>query len=82
MKEPIAVEARFEVDGSLRPTAFEWNGERYIIENQGRHWDEDGVQHFLVMTTGDRVFELVHLQGENQWRLSRIPQDFKPPTTV
>jgi hypothetical protein len=82
MKEPIAVEARFEAEGILRPLAFEWQGKRFIITNLGRQWEKEGMLHFLVMTTGDHVFELVHLQGENRWLLSRIPQDFKPHTPV
>jgi hypothetical protein len=75
MSESIAVEARFDPDGTLRPTGFEWKGQRYKIESHGRQWNENGVTHFLVMVTGDRVFELVYLQEENQWQLRRSPQD-------
>ena len=77
MSEPIAVEARFEANGTLRPIAFEWKGQRFIIENHGRRWEENGTQHFLVMVQGEQVFEIAFLQGENQWQLLRSPQDFK-----
>ncbi len=76
MKEAIAVEARFEPDGTLRPIAFEWDQRRYIIEDYGRQWEENGRRHFLVMVSSDQVFELVYLTGENQWQLWRSPHDF------
>jgi hypothetical protein len=74
---PIAVEARFEPDGTLRPIAFKWEERRYTIENYGRQWEENGKHYFLVMVSGDRVFELVYLPGEGQWQLVRSPNDFK-----
>jgi hypothetical protein len=82
MSEPIAVEARFEVDGNLKPIAFEWNEQRFIIDSLGRHWEENGNQHFLVMVTGDQIFELAYLSSKNQWQLIRKPQDFKRPQIV
>lgn len=78
MKEPIAVEVRFEADGTLRPLTFEWKDNRYIVASQGRQWEVDGIQYFLVMTTGEQVYELAYLLNENLWRLSRTPLDFKP----
>jgi hypothetical protein len=77
MSKSIPVEARFEPDGTLRPTAFEWKGKRYNIESLGRQWEEHGTQHFLVMVSSHQVFELVYLQGENHWQLKRSPKDFK-----
>jgi hypothetical protein len=82
MTESIPVEARFEPDGSLRPIAFEWQGRRFEIESHGRQWEEHGVYHFLVMVSGDQVFELVYLQEENQWQLERSPKDFNPHPSV
>jgi len=82
MSEPIAVEARFEVDGNLRPIAFEWNEKRFVIDSHGRRWEENGNQHFLVLVTGDQVFELAFLPSKNQWQLIRKPQDFNRPQIV
>jgi hypothetical protein len=76
MTESIPVEARFKTDGSLRPIAFEWQDRRFEIESHGRQWEENGEHHFLVMVSGDQVFELVYLQEDNQWRLKRSPKDF------
>jgi hypothetical protein len=82
VNDPIVVEARFEAEGTLRPVAFEWKGKRFIIVNQGRQWEKNGIQHFLVMTTDDHVFELAYLQGENQWKLLRCPEDFNRHSIV
>jgi hypothetical protein len=82
MSEPIAVEAWFDVDGNLKPMAFEWNEQHFIIDSHGRHWKEDGNQHFLVMVAGDQVFELAYLRSKNQWQLIRTPQDFNRPQIV
>lgn len=79
MSEAIAVEARFEAEGTLRPIAFEWKGQRFIIESYGRRWEENGTQHFLVMVHGEQVYEITFLHGENQWKLKRTPQDFRKP---
>lgn len=76
MKEPIAVEARFEADGTIRPKAFLWQGQRYRIASLGRQWEEGDEHHFLVMTADSRVYELAFLQREAAWRLVRRPQDF------
>jgi hypothetical protein len=77
MKEPIAVEARFERDGTLRPLSFDWKGRRYLVESQGRQWEEKDVQHFLVMVGEDQVFELAYFPSENQWKLIRSPHDLR-----
>jgi nicotinamide-nucleotide amidase len=82
MIESIPVEARLDPDGSLRPIAFEWRGQRYQIESLGRQWQEVDSHHFLVMTAGDRVFELAYLSGENQWQLRRSPEDFNRKKSV
>ena len=82
MTESIPVEARFEQDGSLRPIAFEWQGRRFEIESHGRQWEESGKHHFLVMVSGDQVFELVYLRQGNQWRLKRSPKDFNRHSSI
>ena len=82
MSESIAVEARFEANGTLRPIAFEWKGQRFFIESHGRRWEENGSQHFLVMVQGKQVFEIAFLQGEDQWQLLRSPQDFNRHSVV
>jgi hypothetical protein len=76
LTQSIPVEARFESDGTFRPIAFEWQGQRFEIESHGRQWKEQNTHHFLVIVSGDQVFELVYLHDENQWRLRRTPHDF------
>jgi hypothetical protein len=76
MKQAIAVEVRFEPDGSIRPLNFIWRGQRYRISSIGRQWEEDGTRHFLVMCLDERVYELVHLPDQSTWHLGRRPEDF------
>ncbi|NIS79931.1 MAG: hypothetical protein GTO14_06940 [Anaerolineales bacterium] len=76
MNEPIAVEARFEVDGTIRPMAFIWQGRRYRITSLGRQWEQDSERRFLVMTSSYRVYEVAYLRQESAWRLRRSPEDF------
>ena len=75
MRLPIAVEARFETDGSLRPLAFMWEDEFIRVASCGRQWEQDGEDHFLVMSVNEKVYELVYLQSEGLWQLHRRPQD-------
>ncbi len=83
MNEPIEVEARFDRDGTPRPTAFSWRGRRYVITSFGRRWEHKGAQHMLVMAPEGEVYELAYLWGESPWRLLRAPGDFgyKPEPT-
>jgi hypothetical protein len=76
MNEPIAVEARFEVDGSIHPQTFIWQERRYPIASLGRQWEQDGERRFLVMTADSRVYEVAFLRQEGAWRLRRRPEDF------
>jgi hypothetical protein len=75
MNDPISVEARFNLDGTLRPIAFEWRGQRFVIASHGRQWEQAGEYHFLVMTQAEQVFELVYLKEEMRWQLKRSPNE-------
>ena len=75
MSDPIAVEARFERDGSIRPLAFVWEDEIRRVVSHGRQWEENGERHFLVMTADEGVYELAYQQQDGIWRLLRRPQD-------
>jgi hypothetical protein len=77
VNEAIAVEARFEEDGAIRPLAFMWQGKRYQVASLGRHWKQDGEHRFLVMTHGEQIYELAYLIAEAAWRLRRCPKDFR-----
>jgi hypothetical protein len=71
VNEPIAVEARFKLDGTVQPLAFLWQERRYSIAALGRRWEEDQEQHFLVMTPNNKVFEISYHPNER-----RRPEDF------
>jgi hypothetical protein len=76
MDEPIEVEARFLLSGEIQPQAFRWQGHRHPVISVGRHWTEGPEQRFLVMTSGERVFELAFLPDPPAWRLRRAPSAF------
>jgi hypothetical protein len=82
MNELIHVEAENR-GGALRPTAFIWAGQRHIIRDHGRQWDENGERHFLGMTVDQRPYELVYVADVGQWRLRKSPTDLgnRPPAS-
>ena len=77
MRESIAVEVRFGDDGGLRPLAFEWRGRHFRVASLGRQRQEGSVQHFLVMTPEDQVYELAYASeaAPGQWWLLHAPTD-------
>jgi hypothetical protein len=77
VRERVSVEARLEADGRLRPRAFEWKGRRFQVASLGRQWQEGSVQHFLVMTSEEAVFELAYASeaAAGEWWLLRAPKD-------
>jgi hypothetical protein len=79
MNDPIAVEARFEPDGSIQPGALVWHGHRIDVQSVGRQWDEDDGRHILVLSAGKQA-ELVYRPADAAWNLRRSPLDFGSPT--
>jgi len=77
LNEAIAVEARFEPDGTIYPLAFILQGRRYRIASISRQWEHDGEHRFLVMTSEEQIYVLAFLPDKRIWRLSRRPEDFK-----
>jgi hypothetical protein len=76
VNEPISVEARFRLDGTIQPLAFLWQEKRYPVAALGRQWEQDQEKHFLVMTPNNKVYEISYSPGEGAWRLRRRPEDF------
>jgi hypothetical protein len=73
--EPTAVDARFEVDGAVRPRRFFWGGNWLDVSDVGRQWMGETGLSVLVMVGGQRTFELL-LERENlTWRVVRAPDD-------
>ena len=74
MSTPSAVEARFDLDGAVTLLNFTWRGSKRPVTSQGRRWTDEDGQHFLVMTTGDQIVELVYTPASGQWRLTEPPR--------
>jgi hypothetical protein len=60
VNETIAVEARFETDGTVRVLAFERRGRRTVVAHTGRQWQTEDGRHILVMTPTEKVYELLY----------------------
>lgn len=63
------VEATLSFDGSIRPLAFMWQGRSMKVISSGRQWEKEGRRHFLVMTAGDRVWELRFVPATMAWSI-------------
>jgi hypothetical protein len=71
---PVSVEARFDEEGTVIPTAFTWQGRTYPISDVGRRWTETNAPHLyhcLVMTPTSETFELCLDTSTLQWRIVR-----------
>jgi hypothetical protein len=73
MREAAEVEARFGEDGHISVLAFTWRGRRWSVTGEGRQWGADDGFHFLVMTTGERIFELVYHAASGLWHVVSAP---------
>jgi len=70
--EPIEVTAHFDLGGKAAPLRFKWNQSTYLIESTGRQWRDEQGQHFMVMVTGGRLFELLFVCETHCWYLARL----------
>ena len=75
MTEPAEVEARFGEDGKITMLSFTWRGRRLPVTSMGREWEAEEGHHFLVMTTGDRIFELNFHATSGLWNVVRAPEE-------
>jgi hypothetical protein len=66
------VEVRFDAEGAIRVLSFVWQGAKHPVTSQGRQWEAADGRHILVMTTGDRVFELAW-DGQGPWQVLKVP---------
>ncbi len=71
--ELIEVLARFNIEGQMVPESFTLKGVSYKVFSTGRKWIDAEGQHFLVMTAGERVVELVFAPDVMRWYLKPIP---------
>ncbi len=74
MTDPTEVEARFGEDGKITVLSFTWRGRKLPVTSMGREWGADDGFHFLVMTTGERIFELIYHSASSLWHVASAPQ--------
>ncbi|MBN1146169.1 MAG: CinA family protein [Anaerolineales bacterium] len=73
--QAIEVKARFDDQGRIIPVSFTWQGRTYLVEAIGRRWQDEAGQHILVMTPGEKVYELALSSAEMQWYLLPVGLD-------
>jgi hypothetical protein len=73
MPEATEVEARFGEDGRITVLTFTWRGRKRPVVSHGRQWGADDGFHFLVMTTGDQIVELVYVPLSGLWHVAATP---------
>ena len=69
------VEARFDQEGHIAVRRFAWQRRLYVVTGQGRQWVAADGRHLLLMTTGERVFEIVYAEETGLWRVVRAPEE-------
>lgn len=74
MNEPTEVEARFGMDGKITILSFTWRGRKLPVLGEGRQWGSEAGFHFLVMTTGERMFEIVYEATSGLWHIVKMPE--------
>ncbi len=74
MDEATQVEVRFNGDGTITIFSFSWQGKQWPVTSMGREWDAPDGRHFLVMTTGERVFELAFEKINFAWRVVGVTE--------
>jgi len=77
LSDVIHVEARFREDGEILPLVFVWEDHRFSVLALGRQWQEGQSRHFLVMTSGEQVFEIAYNEEEGNWCMERSPAEFE-----
>ncbi len=75
MTTPTEVEARFAETGLITVLSFAWQGHKHPVTSHGRQWEAPDGRHLLVMTPGERIFELVYEAQSGLWRIARAPED-------
>ena len=76
MSDIIQVEARFGEEGEILPLVFVWEEHRFPVLALGRQWQEGNSHHFLVMTSGEKVFEITFNEDDGSWCIARSPAEF------
>jgi hypothetical protein len=77
LSDLIHVEARFREDGEILPLVFVWEDHRFSVLALGRQWHEGQSHHFLVITSGEQVFEIAYNEEDGNWCMERSPTDFE-----
>ncbi|HRE26920.1 MAG TPA: CinA family protein [Anaerolineales bacterium] len=75
LREPTEVEAIFAPSGKVRVLRFTWQGRAWPVVSQGRQRDTGGELRTLVMTTRDRVYELLFERSTEKWFITLASEE-------
>jgi hypothetical protein len=73
--EKIEVTTRFKRDGSITLIDFRIQDDLIQVMDIGRHWDDDGGKHILVMDFQHQTYHLFFQLSDLTWYLI---SDIKP----
>jgi hypothetical protein len=73
VNDATEVEARFGEDGRITILSFTWRGRKRPVLSHGRQWGAEDGFHFLVMTTGEQIVELVYVPLSSLWHVAGAP---------
>lgn len=60
MFEMCEVEATFRPNGLPRPTRLMWQGQKLMVVDYGRNWQDNDGWHLLIRVANGQVFELLY----------------------
>jgi hypothetical protein len=66
------VTCRSDTQYPERPTSFYYEGQQLVIQSILARWRTHHGLHFRVLSTTDRLFELIYNEGEDQWLIESI----------
>ena len=66
------VSCRSDYSYAQRPVALQWEGQRLEIRTVDAEWHAPEGRGFRVTTTGDRRFELIYLELDDEWQIILI----------
>ncbi len=75
LREPTEVEAAFSADGKALVRAFTWKGRKLPVVSQGRQSQMAEGLRVLVMSTRERVYELLFEPASASWFVVRASED-------
>lgn len=66
------VECRSDTSYAERPLAFNWQGQRWEVEEILKRWHSPGMRGFRVRASAGGTFELLYDEHNNTWSIQEL----------